>query len=250
MSQHIDRGYTHPSPPRRGRVLTAYVARIWLVNALIAFCISLTVIGPRPSLAAPGADSGTKAKIFILGDSLTAGWGVENGESLPAQLQARLKALGHMVAVVNGGVSGDTTAGGKARIGWGLKDKPDAVIVALGGNDALRGLSPQATRRNLDAILARIKKAGLPVLLAGYKSPRNLGPEYIAEFEAVYPELAKKHGVLFYPFILDGVAMDPALNQGDGIHPNARGVARMVDGLLPYVEKLIARIRASAPPGP
>lgn len=204
-----------------------------------------------PAPDARAAVPGTAPKIFILGDSLTAGWGVENGESLPAQLEARLNQRGHKVRVVNGGVSGDTTAGGKARIGWALKDKPDAVIVALGGNDALRGLSPDATRRNLDAILMRIKQAGLPALLAGYMSPRNLGPEYIAEFEAVYPELAKKHGVLFYPFILDGVAMDPALNQGDGIHPNAKGVARMVDGLLPVVEKLIARIgKPGAAPGP
>jgi acyl-CoA thioesterase-1 len=250
MSLYTDQGYTHPSPPRRRPVLTGYVARIWLVNALVAFCLSLTVFGPGQALAATGNQSANAPKIFILGDSLTAGWGVENGESLPAQLEARLKARGHKVRVVNGGVSGDTTAGGKARIGWALKDKPDAVIVALGGNDALRGISPQATRRNLDAILTRVKQAGLPVLLAGYMSPRNLGPEYIAEFEAVYPELAKKHDVLFYPFILDGVAMDPALNQGDGIHPNAKGVARMVDGLVPIVEKLIARIKTPASPDP
>ncbi|MDH3240013.1 MAG: arylesterase [Alphaproteobacteria bacterium] len=227
------------------------MARIWLVNALVALCLSLTVTGPGPWAAETGADIGAGSKIFMLGDSLTAGWGVENAASLPDQLEARLKGRGHKVRVVNGGVSGDTTAGGKARIGWALKDKPDAVIVALGGNDALRGLSPRATRRNLDVILSRLKEAGLPVLLAGYKAPRNLGPEYIAEFEAVYPELAKKHGVLFYPFILDGVAMDPALNQGDGIHPNAEGVARMVDGLVPLVEKLMARIKTPAPvPGP
>jgi len=227
------------------------VARIWLVNALVALCLSLNVTGPGPWAAETGADIGAGSKIFMLGDSLTAGWGVENAASLPDQLEARLKGRGHKVRVVNGGVSGDTTAGGKARIGWALKDKPDAVIVALGGNDALRGLSPRATRRNLDVILSRLKEAGLPVLLAGYKAPRNLGPEYIAEFEAVYPELAKKHGVLFYPFILDGVAMDPALNQGDGIHPNAEGVARMVDGLVPLVEKLMARIKTPAPvPGP
>ncbi|HSR55520.1 MAG TPA: arylesterase [Alphaproteobacteria bacterium] len=188
------------------------------------------------------AQETAERKIFILGDSLVAGWGVDAEDSLPAQLESALKERGHSVRVINGGVSGDTTAGGRARIAWALKDKPDAVIVELGGNDALRGISPAETRRNLDAILTRIKQAGIPVLLAGWKSPRNLGPEYVRDFEAVFPVLARKHGVLFYPFILEGVAMDPALNQGDGIHPNARGVARMVEGLLPVVEKLIARM--------
>jgi acyl-CoA thioesterase-1 len=218
------------------------VARIWLVNALVALSLAL------PAGASAAAGPAAERKIFILGDSLTAGWGLEAADSLPARLEAALKARGHKVRVVDGGVSGDTTAGGRARIGWVLQDRPDAVIVELGGNDALRGIEPESTRRNLDAILARIGAAGVPALLTGWKSPRNLGPEYVAEFEAVFPALAKKHQVLFYPFILEGVAMDPALNQGDGIHPNARGVARMVEGLVPLVERLIARIEAAAPP--
>jgi len=178
----------------------------------------------------------------MLGDSVTAGYGVEAGKSLPDQLQAALNARGHGVRVINGGVSGDTSAGGRARMGWSLKAKPHAVVVGLGGNDALRGIDPAATRANLDAILTRLDQAGLPVLLAGWKAPRNLGPEYVRDFEAVFPALARKHGVLFYPFILDGVALKPDLNQGDGIHPNAQGVARMVKGMLPLVERLIASI--------
>jgi acyl-CoA thioesterase-1 len=192
--------------------------------------------------ASPAAAAAEALKIFILGDSLTAGYGVALGKSFPDQLQAALKARGHRVRVINGGVSGDTSAGGRARIGWALKDKPDAFIVALGGNDALRGIDPKSTRGNLDAILTRLGRAGVPVLLAGWKSPRNLGPEYVRAFEAIFPALARKHGVLFYPFILDGVALKPALNQRDGIHPNARGAARMVKGILPLVERLIARI--------
>jgi acyl-CoA thioesterase-1 len=189
-------------------------------------------------------------KILMLGDSVTAGYGVAAGKSLPAQLQAALRARGHRVRVINGGVSGDTSAGGAARLGWALKAKPDAVIVGLGGNDALRGIDPAATRANLDAILTRLARAGVPALLAGWKSPKNLGPEYVRDFEAIFPALARKHGVLFYPFILQGVALKPGLNQGDGIHPNARGVAAMVRGMEPLVERLIARIgKASAAPG-
>lgn len=220
------------------------MARVWLVNALLALLLAVNLAAGAPAQAAGTAER----KIFILGDSVVAGWGVEAADALPAQLEAALRARGHKVRVVNGGVSGDTTAGGKARIGWALKDRPDAVIVELGGNDALRGIEPAETRRNLDAILTRIGAAGIPALLTGWKSPRNMGPEYVREFEAVFPALARKHGVLFYPFILEGVAMDPALNQGDGIHPNARGVARMVKGMLPLVEKLIGRMGKPVPP--
>lgn len=233
-------------PPLRHWSLRGYVARACLVNPLAAVFVCLVLWGGG---AAPAA-AAEAFKIFMLGDSVTAGYGVEAGKSLPAQLQAALRARGHRVRVINGGVSGDTTAGGAARIGWALKAKPDAVIVGLGGNDALRGIDPGATRANLDAILTRLGRAGVPALLAGWKSPRNLGPEYVIDFEAVFPALARKHGVLFYPFILRGVALKPSLNQGDGIHPNARGVAAMVGGMLPLVERLIARIgRASGAAG-
>ncbi len=223
------------------------MARACLVNPLPALFLCLVLSGGGASPAAAAAEA---FKIFILGDSLTAGYGVEAGKSFPEQLQAALEARGHRVRVMNGGVSGDTTAGGRARIGWALKAKPDAVIVELGGNDALRGIEPGSMRRNLDAILTRLGRAGVPALLAGWKSPRNLGPEYVRDFEAVFPALARKHRVLFYPFILDGVALKPTLNQGDGVHPNALGVARMVKGILPLVERLIARIgKESGKPG-
>ena len=239
-------GCNHGSPLVRQSSLSGYVARACLVNPLTAVFACLVLCGGGASPAA-----GSEAfKIFMLGDSVTAGYGVAAGKSLPDQLQAALEARGHRVRMINGGVSGDTSAGGRARIGWALKAKPDAVIVALGGNDALRGIDPAATRANLDAILTRLGRAGLPALLAGWKSPRNLGPEYVRDFEAVFPALARKHRVLFYPFILDGVALKPALNQGDGIHPNARGVAAMVGGMLPLVERLIARIgKDSGKPG-
>jgi acyl-CoA thioesterase-1 len=215
------------------------VARVCLVNPLAVVFACLVVWGGGVS---PAVAAGDASKIFILGDSLTAGYGVAPGKSFPDQLQAALRARGHRVRVINGGVSGDTSAGGRARIGWALKDKPDAFIVALGGNDALRGIDPKSTRRNIDAILTRLGQAGVPVLLAGWKSPRNLGPEYVRAFEAVFPDLARKHGALFYPFILEGVALKPALNQRDGIHPNARGAGRMAKGILPMAERLIARI--------
>lgn len=186
-------------------------------------------------------------RILVIGDSLSAGLGLPASQAFPARLEAALRARGHDVAVINAGVSGDTTAGGKARIGWSLggPPRPDAVIVGLGSNDALRGLEPGDTRANLDAILAAVKAAGLPVLLAGMKAPRNFGPDYVREFEAVFPDLAARYDALFYPFILDGVALDPALNQADGFHPNERGVARMVAGFLPLAEKLVGRVRAA-----
>lgn len=214
------------------------MARVCLVNPLAAVfaCLILYDGGALPAVAAQAP------KVFILGDSLTAGYGVPLGKSFPDQLQSALVARGHRIRVINGGVSGDTSAGGRARIGWVLKYKPDAVIVELGGNDALRGIDPEYTRGNLDAILTRLDRAGVPALLVGWKSPRNFGPEYVREFEAVFPALAHKHEALFYPFILDGVALKPAMNQHDGIHPNARGVARMVKGILPLVERLLARI--------
>ena len=151
-----------------------------------------------------------------------------------------MRSRGHDIRVMNGSISGDTTAGGRARLGWALSSKPDFVIVALGGNDGLRGLDPAETRANLGAILARLKEGKIPVLLAGMKAPRNLGPEYEAAFNGAWPELAKRYGAVLYPFFLDGVALDPALNQPDLIHPNAAGVAVIVERILPYVEKLLA----------
>jgi acyl-CoA thioesterase-1 len=176
-------------------------------------------------------------KLAILGDSLTAGYGVKPAEAIPARLEAALKAQGRAVAVLNHGVSGDTTAGGLDRLDWMMGDRPDIVLVELGANDALRAIDPATTERNLDAILVRLKAANVTVWLAGMLAPRNLGPTYTTAFDGLYPRLASKHGVPLYPFILDGVAQNASLNQADGIHPNPRGVDVVVERLLPFVIK-------------
>jgi acyl-CoA thioesterase-1 len=178
-------------------------------------------------------------RIAMLGDSLTAGFGLAPEQSLPARLEKALKAAGRDVAVANHGVSGDTTAGGLARLDWTLGDKPQLVIVALGANDALRGLDPTETEKNLDAIITRAKAAGAVVLLCGMKAPRNYGPEYVEQFDGLYQRLAAKHSVPLVPFLLEGVAMMPDLNQPDGIHPNARGVEAIVAHLVPAVSKVL-----------
>ena len=176
-------------------------------------------------------------KLAFLGDSLSAGYGVGADQAIPARLDAALKKQGRNVTVINHGVSGDTTAGGLDRIDWMMADKPDIVMVELGANDALRGIDPAMTERNLDAIIARLKAAGTTVWLAGMLAPRNLGPEYAQQFDGLYKRLADKYGVPLYPFFLDGVAQDPALNQADGMHPNPKGVDVVVDHLLPFVTK-------------
>ncbi len=178
-------------------------------------------------------------RLLILGDSLTAGYGLAASETFPVQLEKALQQSGHNVTVVNAGVSGDTSAGGLSRLEWALADAPQIVIVELGGNDALRGLPPEVTFGNLDAILERLKVAGIRIILAGMKAPRNLGEDYTTAFDQIYPELASKHNVSFYPFFLDGVALDPVLNQADGIHPNATGVGVIVERILAVVEDAI-----------
>jgi len=186
---------------------------------------------------------GATLKLLMLGDSLTAGYGLDKGESIPAQLQQALRAEGRDVIVINAGVSGDTSAGGLARLAWSLAENPDAVIVELGANDGLRGLDPAETYRNLDTILRRIRATGTPVLLAGMLAPPNLGREYGDEFNAIYPRLAEEHGIPLYPFFLDGVAAQPELNQDDGIHPNAAGVDVVVRSILEPVRQLLAEVR-------
>jgi acyl-CoA thioesterase-1 len=183
-------------------------------------------------------------RIVVLGDSLSAGFGLAAPDALPAKLERALKAKGHNVTIENAGVSGDTAAGGLARLDWSVADGTDAVILELGANDALRGADPKQTRAALEAIVRKLKERRIAVLLAGMLAPRNLGPDYVQAFDAIYPELAAEHGLIFYPFILDGVAGERALNQGDGIHPTAAGVDIMVKGLLPKVEELVARARA------
>lgn len=178
-------------------------------------------------------------RVLALGDSLTAGYGLVARDGFVPRLEAALKAEGYNVTIVNAGVSGDTTAGGKARLDWSLAEKPDAVLIELGANDALRGISPAASEANLDAILQVLRDRQIPALLIGMKSPPNLGAEYVTAFEAIYPRLAARHKVPLYPFFLDGVAANSALNQPDGIHPNAEGVHEIVRRIFPAVAKFL-----------
>jgi len=185
-----------------------------------------------------------RVRLALLGDSLVAGFGLPQADGFAARLQAALDAAGYAVEVLDAGVSGDTTAGGLARLDWVLVDAPDLMLVELGANDALRGLPPETTRANLDAILTRLAEHGVAALLAGMRAPRNLGADYVAAFDAIYPALAERHGVPLYPFFLEGVALDPVLNQADGIHPNAAGVARIVRGILPLVAGALDQLAA------
>jgi acyl-CoA thioesterase-1 len=182
--------------------------------------------------------------IVALGDSLTAGYGLAQDASFPAALERALKSRGHDVKVVNAGVSGDTAQAGLARLDWALPDDASAVIVELGANDALQGLPPAGTKRALEDIIKRVQTRGLPILLAGMESPRNMGKDYVAAFDAIYPDLAAKYDLLLYPFFLDGVAMDDGLKLDDGMHPNAKGVDRIVEGITPKVEELLAQVKA------
>jgi acyl-CoA thioesterase-1 len=196
------------------------------------------------SAAATAQQQPRPVRIVVLGDSLVAGFEMRAGDAFPAQLERALKARGHAAAVINAGVSGDTTSSALERLGWAVPERTDAVIVELGANDALRGLDPGLVRANLDRILATLKSGGSEVLLVGMLAPRNLGDDYARAFDAIYGELAGKHGVLLYPFFLDGVALDRKLNLGDGLHPNKEGVAEIVRRILPLVEQLIARVHA------
>lgn len=207
-----------------------------LRNCLVA---ALLVIS-----SASWADTPRPLRIVVLGDSLVAGFNISQQDAFPAQLERALKAKGHAVEVINAGVSGDTTAAGLDRLQWAVPEKTDAVILELGANDALRGLDPAQAKSNLDKIIKALKAGGSDVLLAGMSAPRNLGPEYVRAFDGMYPELAKTHDVLLYPFFLDGIALDSKLNLPDGMHPNPRGVAEITKRILPTVEQLIGRVRA------
>lgn len=200
-------------------------------------------------LLAPGAAQADEGPLTIMafGDSLVHGYGLPAGEPFPAQLEARLRDEGYAdVEVINAGNSGDTTAAGLARLDWALADAPDALIVVLGANDGLRGIEPSNTFANLDGIMARLEAEGIPVLLAGMMAPRNLGRDYAEEFDGVFPRLVETYDPVYFPFFLQDVATVPEFNQPDGIHPNAEGVARIVDNILPKVEELIARTRGRA----
>ena len=214
----------------RLRLLVAVLGALWLGVAGLS--------------SAAHADQ-DETVIVALGDSLTAGYGLPIEQSFPAQLEDALRKRGHKVRVVNAGVSGDTTAAALRRLDWALSGDTDAVIVELGGNDALQGMPPEATKAALSDILQRLEVKGLPVLLAGMEAPRNLGKEYVSAFGAIYADLAARYSVLLYPFFLEGAALNAGLMQKDGIHPNGKGVTVIVDNILPKVEALLVASQAN-----
>jgi acyl-CoA thioesterase-1 len=212
-----------------------YGVRRRTINCFLVACGLLLGWGALDTIMAADAPQ----KLLVLGDSLAAGYGLPADQGFTVKLGAALRAAGRDVAVVNAGVSGDTSAGGLARLDWSLADDPNFAIIELGANDGLRGLDPAAMAANLDAILTKLGDRHIPVLLAGMYAPRNLGSEYDNAFDRVFASLAEKHGVLLYPFFLDGVATDPALNQADGMHPSPAGVDVIVAKIMPYVTRLL-----------
>jgi acyl-CoA thioesterase-1 len=205
--------------------------------------VALLVAIPLCAAALPKSEAKEQETVIVaLGDSLTAGLGLLQSESFPAKLEATLKAQGRNVTVVNAGVSGDTVSAALDRLAWALPPNTSAVIVELGGNDALKGLPPAQIEASLAKIIERVKAKGLPVLIAGMESPRNMGKDYVDQFHGIYRDLAERYGALLYPFFLDGVALDPGLMQEDGIHPNAKGVDRIVQGILPKVDELLTQV--------
>ncbi|MBL6927904.1 MAG: arylesterase [Rhodospirillales bacterium] len=206
---------------------------------LVALFVNAVVI-----LTCFSAAAAEVTRIVVLGDSLTAGYGLARPTSFTVRLQSALRGADNPAIIENAGVSGDTSAGGLARLDWALAPKDgkpaDALIIELGANDGLRGIDPASTEQNLDAIVEKARARGVRVLLAGMRAPPNLGREYGTEFNEIFPRLAKKHGIVLYPFFLDGVAAISHLNQRDGIHPNATGVDVIVERILPYVKNLIA----------
>lgn len=197
-----------------------------LPAVLILFCCHPAAAGD------PSDPTDIRPRIVAFGDSLTAGLGVSRDEAYPAQLQRRLDGLDYRYRVINAGVSGDTTAGGLRRVPWVLGSKPDVVILELGGNDGLRGLSLEQTKYNLSRIIEQLRQAGAMIILAGMKLPPNYGQDYIRGFEAIYPDLARHYDLAFIPFFLEGVAASPALNQADGIHPTREGYRIVVEQVL------------------
>jgi acyl-CoA thioesterase-1 len=180
--------------------------------------------------------------LLALGDSLTSGFGLEANEAFPVKLEAVLKNRYPELKIINGGIAGDTAADGLARLDWALTDDINGLIVEFGANDALRGLDLKQTEEALDGIMAKAKDRNLPVLILGMKSPPNMGPDYVARFDGLFPRLAEKYQALLYPFYLDGVAANASFNQADGIHPNGQGVDVIVSKIIPSVEKLIGKV--------
>lgn len=228
-----------PSYGGAAALVQAGAAGLVAVAAVIAALLGV-MSAPPPAAAAINPP----IHIVALGDSLVAGYGLRASDSFPARLQKALVAKGVDVKISNAGVSGDTAADGLARFDWSIPEGTDAVILELGANDALRGIDPAATRKALVGILERLRERRIPVLICGMLAPRNLGTAYTTRFDGIFPELAKAYNALLYPFFLQGVAVDPALNQGDGLHPNPAGVDVIVSRILPKVEELITQAKS------
>ena len=209
---------------------------VMIRRSIVAALLSIILVGASPPAERP--------LVLAFGDSLTAGYGLDQGLGFAPQLQSVLRRHGIAAKVVDGGVSGDTTEAGKARLGWtldGLERKPDLVILELGANDMLRGLDPGLTEANLDIMLNELKRREIPVLLTGMRAAPNLDPAYIARFEAIYASLAKKHGAALYPFFMEGVAGQQGMVQPDGLHPTFQGIKRIVTGITPDVKQALGR---------
>jgi acyl-CoA thioesterase I len=213
------------------------------LKLVATFAIAVASLG---SALAPVVATERPLKIVALGDSLTAGYGLPATDAFPVKLAHALEAKGIKVQIVNAGVSGDTTAGGLARLEWSLPSDTDAVILELGANDAMRGIDPKITRDALAAILTKLKERGVAVLLCGMYAPPNMGADFGRAYHQMYPELARSYDAILYPFFLDGVAGHHELNQADGIHPTSKGVDLIVKEILPKVEELVARVKAGS----
>jgi acyl-CoA thioesterase-1 len=207
----------------------------------IIFACAAALAAMIAPLDAPLAQQ-TPIRLVAFGDSLTAGYGLPQEAAFPAVLERALKAKGYKVEITNAGVSGDTATAGLDRLDWSVPDGTDGVIVELGANDMLRGVDPAVPRRAIETIVTRLKARGIPVMLAGMYASRNLGPDYIQKFDGLYQDIANRHGLVLYPFFLDGVAGERSLNLQDGIHPTAKGVEIIVARILPTVEKFLATL--------
>jgi acyl-CoA thioesterase-1 len=210
------------------------VRRVILVNLLIVAGL----------MSARATETQRPIRLVAFGDSLTAGYMLPPTQSFPSQLAKALKEKGHAVDVANAGVSGDTTANGLERFEWAIPDGTEAVILELGANDALRGLPPKKARANLEKIIEKLRQRNIEVLLAGMIAPKNMGRDYEREYNPIFSDLATKYGLVYYPFFLDGVALDAGLSLPDGLHPSGKGVARIVERILPSVEELLSRVAA------
>ena len=215
-----------------------FTAPVQIVAAALAAVMVAAV-----AVAWPAAAAERPVRIVALGDSLTSGVGLPGSAAFPAKLEMALRAKGLAVEIANAGVSGDTASGGLARLDWAVPAGTDAVIVELGANDMLRGVDPKVTRKALEEIVRRLTERRLPVLLAGMRAAPNLGDDYVRDFEAIYPDLARSYDLLLYPFFLDGIVANARFNQRDGLHPTAAGIDRIVTGILPKAEELVARVR-------